>query len=224
LTAALPRTLPLKQTQLFDIQKCLSTILVALIFVSCNEKTHHASGSHQFDTLLLKINLYPAFEEHSETTLIHLDSLSTIQILLKNNMAVDHAQDTFWFKKMHLSKQQFEELKSTLVQICQQKNVKRDYEFKSFDGMTLSSTLIHKGDTNNIFLRNPNKTRDSVGYMFSKSIFTILQNTFHDPSITEYFEDMEEYIDESKTHKASAKREIDRLRMRKYNWSIRQPD
>lgn len=87
--------------------------------------------------------------------------------------------------------------------------------------MAISAILINKQDTNTIYFHSPQKT-DSIGYHFTKSLIDILSNTFRDTLISQYFYDIETYIDDSKFHTADPKRKIDQLRMKKYNWSTKE--
>ena len=105
------------------------------------------------------------------------------------------------------------------MKICKQKiSVKRNVVL---DGMAISSLLINNGDPNGIYFHSPSQQGDSVGYHFTKSLFSILQNTFQDTVVNQYLYDLETYIDESKWHIADSNRKIDQLRMKKYYWSIR---
>ena len=186
---------------------------------SCNQITQERHKETRGDSLTLKISLKPAFYEHSETMLFKSDSLKFIQILLRNYIGADRTQDTFWFRKVYLDNKQFDALESSLIKTCSQKLSQKDRQ-KGVDGMTISSKLINRGDTNFISFWNPTYNEDSIGYFFSDSIFKIVPSIFKDSLITEYFNELEEYIDNSKSHHADAKRKIDQLRMKKYNWKI----
>ena len=89
--------------------------------------------------------------------------------------------------------------------------------------MGISSVLIHNKDTIAISFHGPSKDSDSIGYNFSKSVFEILKSSFNDTLVSQYIDDIEAYIDESKWRRADPKRKIDQVRMKKYNWTIRKP-
>lgn len=167
---------------------------------------------------MLEIRFHPAFEENAEVTLLKTDSAQIFKILIKNNFRVDKSEDTFWFKKIHLTNQEYLKLDSTLIKICKQKVARKNYVV--FDGIGISSFLIYKRDTNSIYFHSPDRQSDSAGYNFSKSLFEICKSTFQDTLINDYFDDLETYIDKSKLHKTSPKSKVDQLRIEKYHWSI----
>jgi hypothetical protein len=90
--------------------------------------------------------------------------------------------------------------------------------------MTINTRLTYNSDTNHIGFRSPDRKSDSIGYAFSESIIRSLEKAFQDSIVNEYFEDIEPYIDESKTHPADPNRKIDQLRMKRYHWTIRKPN
>jgi len=167
---------------------------------------------------MLRVWFSPAFEENSEVMLLKTDSSQMIQILLNNNSRIDKSEDTFWFKKIHVTNHEYSKLDSTLVKMCKQKILRKNHVV--LDGMGISSLYIYKKDTISIHFHSPSKIEDSIGYSFSKSLFEILKNTFQDTVVTDYFNDIESYIDESKWRRADPKRKFDQLRMKKYNWTI----
>jgi hypothetical protein len=204
---------------MISLLKYLLSIVPLLIVVSCKQNNTIKPKIFKNDSLVLKINFHPAFEENSETILWNLDSTHGIKILIKNNFRVDEKEDTFWFKNVSLTNQQYSELDSTLIKMCRRKVARKEYI--GLDGMGISTLLTSKTDTNAIYFWSPSKKSDSVGYIFTESLFRILRNAFQDTLVNQYFNDLEEYIDESKFHKADPKREIDQLRMKKYHWTIR---
>jgi hypothetical protein len=194
-------------------------ILSILLIASCAQDDSRKPKVAETDSLVLKVYFNPAFEENSETTLWSYDSTQGIKILIKNNVRVDEKEDTFWFKSISLTKQQYLQLDSTLIKMCRRKTNPKTYTV--FDGMGIETLLTNKADTNSIYFWSPSKKTDSIGYVFTKSLFKIIGNTFHDTLINEYFNDLEGYIEESKLLKAERIRKIDHLRIKKYNWTIR---
>lgn len=197
--------------------------LVCVAGSSCSREKDKERRANGNDSLILKIRFTPAFEEHSEILLSKADSVKFIQILIKNNSSVDPTEDTFWYKRIYLSNQQYLKLDSTLVKECSQKPIYRKKD-RVVDGMGISSFLISNADTTSINYHSPHREEDSAGYAFSKSLIDILRNTFPDTLITEYFNDIDVYLDDSKWHRADPKGRIDQLRMKKYHWTIRKPD
>ncbi len=199
------------------------TILLAVYFtLGCcylNSSDKNSTGSK--DSLTLKIEFSPAFDERSEVLLLKTDSIKFIQLLIKNNFRADKNEDTFWFKRINLTTSGFLQLDTTLVNLSRQKFDQKEYH--DLDGMGINSLLINNGDTNNIYFHSPSKTTDSIGYNYTNLMVGILKKTFQDTLVNQYFNDLEEYIDESKSHKADTSRILDQLRMKKYSWTIKSP-
>jgi hypothetical protein len=193
-------------------------IIAAFAVVSCKGKVDGRPS--KYGSLMLKISFKPAFTEPSETILTRSDSEKSIQILLRDQLSADAKQDSFWFRKIYLSDQQFTDLDSTLISPCKQK-ISDKNTLKGVDGMNISTLLTIGGDTNFIHLWSPLRNEDSIGYQFTETLLTVLKRTFQDTLANEYFTELEEYIDASKWHSADPKRKIDQIRMKKYGWRIR---
>jgi hypothetical protein len=194
-------------------QKKLLILLLALIHFSCNY------NSKETDHLTFKINIYPAFEEYAEILLTKKDSLKAVSMYLENLKRPDIPNDTFWYTKKNLTNDQYRLLDSVLIK--KWGNRTDTSGFKVVDGISIYSVLFYKSDTSRMVFQSPNIKRDSIAFAFTNSIFTILPIIFKDSVSTEYFAEMEEYIDASKNHKASRARKIDRMRMEKYHWTIK---
>lgn len=170
------------------------------------------------DSLVLRISIHPAFAEWSET-LLKRSSENSVQILLRDQLSADRNQDTFWFRKIYLSDRKFSELDAGLIVSCQQK-ISTKSTPKGVDGMTINTLLTIGGDSNFIHFWSPEKNGDTIGYRFTETLLTVLKRTFQDTVANEYFNEPEEYVDDSKHHPANPKRKNDRLRMEKYGWKI----
>jgi len=191
----------------------LLILSLALIHFSCNR------SSKEKDQLTFRIDIQPAFNEYAEILLIKNDSLNSVSMYLENLKRPDIPNDTFWYKKIDLTNGQYRLLDSVLIKKCHERT--DTSAFKVVDGISIYSLLIDKGDTSRMSFQSPDNKRDSFAFAFTNSIFTTLPKIFKDSVSTEYFAEMEEYIDESKFHKASTSRKIDRMRMAKYHWTIR---
>jgi len=200
------------------IQSFILTCLACHILVSCNQKGGEKSNISKKDSLVLEVRFHPAFEENAEATLLKTDSARIFKILIRNNFRADKSEDTFWFKMIYLTSQEYLQIDSTLIKLCRQNIARKNYV--TMDGIGISTLLVDKTDTNGIYFHSPHKNSDSIGYDFSKSLFEIFKNTFQDTLITDYFDDLETYIDESKPQKTDPRRKIDQLRMEKYHWSF----
>lgn len=195
----------------------LAFALISFI-ISCKENGFPENNSAK--EVLLRIQIKPSFQEHSEITLYKKDTIQYIQIVLNNYLNSEIPRDTFWFKKIMLSDKEYANLDTTLIRLCNQKIAPNTDTSIWTDGMTFNSMLKINQDTNFISFGNQPFPTGSAGYNFEYSLFTFLGSTFKDSLTTEYFTEMEGYLDESKYQKANPNRKIDRLRMKKYNWRI----
>ncbi|RYE50678.1 MAG: hypothetical protein EOP48_19375 [Sphingobacteriales bacterium] len=91
------------------------------------------------------------------------------------------------------------------------------------DGVTISTQLISNIDTNYLLFESPRFSTDSMGYSSTKYILYALKLAFDDNIVSEYLSDVETYIDESKLKKLDTNSELDRKRMKDYNWSVPDP-
>lgn len=196
----------------------LAFAFISLI-ISCKESGFPENNNAK--EVLLRIQIKPAFQEHSEIILYKKDTLQYIQIVLNNYLNIEIPRDTFWFKKIMLTDKEYAHFDTTLIRLCNQKIAPNSDSSVWTDGMTFNSMLLINKDTNYISFGNQPFPKGSAGYNFEYTLFTLLGSTFKDSLTTEYFTEMEGYLDESKYQRADPKRKIDRLRMNKYNWRIR---
>jgi hypothetical protein len=220
-SAKQPFLVDLNDVFAMNIHRFPKHIIIIIAFsalASCKEKGFGRPAKN--DSLVLKISFHPAFAEWSEAILKRSAAEKSIQILLRDQLRADRNQDTFWFKKVYLSDRKFSTLVSALIVSCRQK-ISRKSTLKGVDGMTINTQLTFGGDTNFTHFWSPQRNEDSVGYRFTDSLLTTLKRNFQNTIASEYFGDLEEYIDASKRHAADSKRKIDRLRMEKYGWKIR---
>lgn len=78
-----------------------------LLTVSCNNGASSTSISGRSDELQLKIAFHPAFNERSEISLVSKDSTKNIEILLTNRETAVIRPDTFYWKQVELTSQQY---------------------------------------------------------------------------------------------------------------------
>jgi len=185
---------------------------VASLLVSCENKLKPKKDK----SATLKIQFDPAFSERAEALLLNTDSSKSIQLLIRKNFRFDENEDTFYFKKIYLSEKQVGFLDSPLLNNCRIRIPV--IEHGCCDGMDVTYSLMENGDTNRISFWSPYKHRDSIGYKIVASSFTQMRSIFQDSIITEYFDDLESYIDETKYDLLlKADRKINRLRSEKYS-------
>lgn len=200
------------------------TLLIGIIISmsSCTQDSRKTKMTPKIeavanDTLIFTTLFEPAFEEVSLIKLFKIDTVIRLQILIKNNRRIDESQDTFYYKTISVSENEF-----TKIDTCLLRKTKIKYSPKQsigFDGMSISFELIENGNTSRIGFWNPGKKDEIFQYEMTKTAISNFKSLFSDQVIGEYFDDLETYIDESKalTHSINI-REIDELRIEKYNW------
>lgn len=194
------------------MQRILSTISILLILLGCGQK--HKQRDLDKDDLFFQALVSPAFDEHAEVIILKIDSTQKIQFLLRDAYGNDKPSDTFYFKIIALSKNQLDSLNSVLIQ----KTFIRDSDKPKGmrDGIYLDFTMIHSTDTSHLALDNP--FIGSSGYQITKNAFENFRRIFNDTIINNYLDDVESYIDNSKTGiRMTDNRPIDRLRKIKYS-------
>jgi hypothetical protein len=88
-------------------------------------------------------------------TILKIDSIHTIQFLLRDAYGSDEPSDTFYFKPAALSESQFHKVDTELLQ-----KVITGYSIQNTgirDGIRVGFTIVHNGDTLNLSFDNPQK-------------------------------------------------------------------
>jgi hypothetical protein len=135
---------------------------------------------------------------------------------LKEISRDDRVSDTFYYKTIALSKNQFDSLNSFLIQ----KTFIRDSDKPKGirDGIYVDFTMIHNSDTSHLTLDNPSMRIVSSGYQITKNAFDNFRQIFNDTIINDYLDNAESYIDNSKTGiRRSDNRAINKLREIEYS-------
>jgi hypothetical protein len=196
------------------MQKTLFIVSIFLLVTSCREIQQRTDIEK--DILFFKALIYPAFIEGAEVTLSTVDNDRKIDFLLKEISRDDRVSDTFYYKTITLSKNQFDSLNSTLIQ----KTFIRDSDKPKGirDGIHVDFMMIHNSDTSYLALDNPSIGIVSSGYQITKNAFDNFRRIFNDTIINDYLDDAESYIDNSKTGiRRSDNRPINKLREIEYS-------
>ena len=204
------------------MQRPIFVVAIAIIFLSCghNSKDNKMAGIKlndvKNDSLIFITIFQPSFTEYSTIKLIKIGTVQTLEILIKNNYKIDKTQDTFYYKKIKISKDQFDKIDTSLIQ-----KTKIKYEEKhnvGFDGMSILFQSVNKSDTILIRFWSPDKNDEIFGYTLTKASIENFKACFNDAIIADYLDDVETYIDESKVQTLfKKKRVIDKLRAKKYH-------
>ena len=194
------------------MQKILFSILFLLFFIGCKEAQKNEKENNVFFTVIIS----PAFLERAEIIISKIDGIQEIQFLLKEANANDRPADTFYYKRIVLSENQFQKLYSGLIQ---KTNSVNSIEKKGMrDGINFIFTHIENKDTSILSFRSPSKETDTAAFRFIEKSFSDFRSIFEDSIIIDYLEDVETYIDYSKNSLIkSDDRAISKLRKIKYS-------
>jgi len=196
------------------MQKKLLTIPILSLLFSCGEIQQRPRIKK--DTLFFKTLIYPSFIEGAEVTLSKGENGQKIEFLLKKISRQDRVSDTFYYKALALSKNQFDSLDTTLIQKTFIRNSDKAKGIR--DGIYIDFTMIHNADTSHLNLDNPNLEIVSSGYQITKNAFDKFRQIFNDTIINDYLDDAESYIDKTKKGiRRTDKRSINKLREIEYS-------
>lgn len=124
--------------------------------------------------------------------------------------------DTFYSKSIVLSREQFNSFDSLVIQ---KTKIKQPHQWAGCcDGMPVEYYLVQGADTSKLYFRSPDIKSGSAGYELTKAAVDNLRIFYMDSIITDYLNDVESYMDESKHHtKWNENRPINRLRKIEYS-------
>jgi len=195
------------------MQRAFLTLLILLILSACRQR--HAS-SIKNDILTFKILLHPSFDEKAQIVLTKVDTQQAMQFLLLNREFSGKPTDTFYFKRISLTIDQFDSFDSLVIQ---KTKIKQPHQWTGCcDGMPVQYLLIHGADTSNLYFRSPDVKSDSSGYQVTKTAIDQLGILYKDSILADYLNDVESYMDESKHHtNRKDNRPINRLRKIEYS-------
>jgi hypothetical protein len=200
----------------------LITVFIVLLLFSCKQKEHGnqigETSKPQKDNVSFSTLIEPSF---SEVSLIDLKSdgdSSHLQILIKNNVRVDETQDTFYFKKVALVREEYNRLDTAVLQKAKQNISPKEHV--SVDGMSVSFNLNYQGEKYRFGYFSPSKKSNEAGFVFTKSTIDNFKTAFKDSVVSDYLDEVEAvYIDESKLKRLTeeSQKAISELRKQKYS-------
>jgi hypothetical protein len=195
--------------QNFQMQKITLIISILSLLLSCGQVAQQPMPKK--DALIFKTFIRPSFIESAEVTLSRKDEAYKIEFLLMEISRDDRAPDSFYYQVLSLSKNQFDSLKSDVVD----KIFVRDSDKSkgTRDGIYVDFSMVHNADTLHLHLDNPGKGDGYGSYQITKTAFDNFRQIFKDSVIHDYLDDAESYIDRSKPSiRMSDNRAINRLR------------
>jgi hypothetical protein len=196
-----------------SMQRTLVPLLVLFIVSACGLRQKISPSNN---TLAFKVFFHPSFDEKAEIILTQIDTEQTIQFLIIDRRLPDKPTDTFYFKKISLTRAQFDNFDSLVIQ---KTKINQPRQWTGCcDGMPVTYQLIQGTDTSGLYFRSPDIKSDSSGYQITKSTINQLDILYKDSVITDYLHDIESYMDETKHHtKWNENRPINRLRKIEYS-------
>lgn len=195
------------------MRKTLSTLLILIIVSACK---HQIGKDVKKDVVTFKGNFDPSFDERASFVLSKIDSNLQIIFLIMGNERRNRAKDTFYYKTVSLTKNQFDEFETNVVQ---RTKIKQPKQWTGCcDGMPVSFQLTQNGDTSELHFRSPNIKSDTIGYKITKLTADNLRSLIDDTIISDYLDDIESYMDTTKKHSNwKDNRAITKLRKLEYS-------
>jgi hypothetical protein len=194
------------------MRKIIPIIFIVFIFIACKQRDNAYTKK---PTHIFKMWLNPSFGESGEIVLSKINSAHEIQILLTEIERPNRPSDTFYYKKSYLTKDQFDKFESEVIQKIMIKQPRQPEGIR--DGMSVNFMLIDK-DTSRLYFRNPSIHSDTLGYNVTKYAIDNFRLFFNDSVITDYLDDIESYMDNSKPGiHMSDNRPINKLRKIEYS-------
>ena len=197
------------------MQKIFSTLIILLIPYSCRQ-THKINP--QNDILTFKVFLNPSFDESAQIVLSKFDTQQQIRFLILDKELDNKHIDTFYFKTISLSKNQFEQFDSVVIQ---KTKIKQPPQREGCcDGIGIRFMTIQNKDTSVLHFGNLGLSSDTLAQRIIKNTFDNFRLLYNDSVINDYLGDIETYIDNSKKHiQWKENRPINKLRKIEYSRS-----
>ncbi len=196
-------------------------ITILLVFLtSCRNNPNHnkedlaAASSTKTGQTLLTTSFKPAFLEHS-TIIFTRDALSkNLSILINCNSRIKAGTDTFYFQTKQLTQKDIDFFDTTLIRMIHIPLV--PHKGKIVDGIGISFNLVQGEDSLSIDFQSPYKTDNPLGYIITKKAINGFNNIFNDEIVSQYFDDINTYLEDSPRLDVSKERPINKLRQKKY--------
>jgi hypothetical protein len=195
------------------MQRFFLTLIILLILSACGQRqvSNTLNNAQTF-----KIFFHPSFDEAAEIILTKVDTQQVINFLLLARELPDKLTDTFYSKRISITKEQFDNFDSLVIQ---KMKIKQPHQWTGCcDGMPVEYLLIQENDTSKLNFRSPDAKSGSSGYKITKAAIEQLGIFYKDSVISDYFNDIESYMDETIHHiNWKDNRPINRLRKIEYS-------
>ena len=195
------------------MRKHFWTLIVLLILSACGQRQ---SKNTQHEISVFKIFLHPSVDEKAQIILTKNNTQQIVHFLILDREFANKPIDTFYQRTISLSKEQYNSFDSLVIKKAK---VKQPHQWTGCcDGMPVEYFTITGTDTSKLYFRSPDIKSDSSGYVLTKLAVDKLRIIYNDSIITDYLNDIESYMDESKHHTdRKENRPINRLRKVEYS-------
>ena len=159
---------------------------------------------------MLKVIFFPSFSEKSEITSFKNDSGEWIKFLIRDNF-VDKPADTFYFRTIKLSQEQFFRMDTAIFQ-----KIKVNITATPLgrDGMGVEFIKIQGIDTLKENFWSP-RDKNKFAYKITKSAIENFRAIISDTIIAEFLDEITGYIDDQNPN--TNRKEIEKIRRERYN-------
>jgi hypothetical protein len=139
-------------------------------------------------------SFYPAFMENSRIIYSAENKNPYLSILIKC-FPEKCNPDTFYFTKKLLKPNDILLLDSILIKVKSLPIV--DSNGVAFDGMPVTFNLVKNEDSTNRIFLTPGRNNNPLGYLFTSKAISTFKTIFNDPLVSDYFDRINDYIDDS---------------------------
>jgi hypothetical protein len=153
----------------------------------------------------------PSFDESATITLLKADTTREIKFLILTRDLLNKPIDTFYHKRITLTKKQYEKFDSLVLQKMKMKQPPQNEG--CCDGIYFRFKLINNEDTALLHFGNLIGPIDTISCKFISDALDNIESLYKDSVITDYINDIESYIDTTKIQLTwKENRPINRLR------------
>ena len=163
---------------------------------------------------VLTTSFKPAFLEHSTVIFTKDSGGQKISILIMCNRRMRPETDTFFYKSKTLTQKDAKFLDTAIIKILHIPIVSRTS--KVVDGIGISFDLVKDKDSLRLEFHSPSKADNPVGYVIAQKTIAAFKTVFTDEIISNYFDDIDTYLDDSIQLNNSKERAIFKWRQKQY--------
>jgi len=202
------------------MHKFVITFHLLLFLTSCGDNpTADQNGltdnkSSKVKQTLLITSFKPAFLEHSTVVYSNNSKNRSLSILINCNRRTRSDMDTLFYKTKLLTQKETEFFDTTIIRMIHIPIIPR--KGKIVDGIGINFELTQDDDLFNLDFQSPSKSDNPVAYIITSKAISSFKDIFNDEIISNYFDDIKTYLDDSIPFDKSKERAIYKLRQKKY--------